>query len=116
MLANQLLQKRLNRHGYHQSKLVPGLWKHDTRPIQFTLVVDDFCVKYVGEDHALHLQSVLKEDYKITTDWAAKKYIGITLDWDYAKRQVHLSIPGYVSKALKQFQHIWTGQTQNSPF
>ena len=31
--ANKLLKKRLNKHGYRQSKLVPGLWKHDTRPI-----------------------------------------------------------------------------------
>ena len=53
LLANELLEKRLNKHGYHQSKLVPGLWKHDKRPIQFTLVVDDFGVKYEGEQHAL---------------------------------------------------------------
>jgi hypothetical protein len=42
LLANELLEQRLNKHGYVQSKLVPGLWKHNTRPIQFTLVVDDF--------------------------------------------------------------------------
>ena len=35
--ANQLLEKRLNKHGYHQSKLVPRLWKHDWRPVQFTI-------------------------------------------------------------------------------
>ena len=28
LLANELLKKRLNKNGYHQSKLVPGLWKH----------------------------------------------------------------------------------------
>ena len=27
LLANELLEKRLNKHGYHQSKLVPGLWE-----------------------------------------------------------------------------------------
>ena len=54
LLANELLEKGLNKHGYHQSKLVPGLWKHDTRPIRFTLVVDDFGVKYEGKEHALH--------------------------------------------------------------
>ena len=46
LLANVLLEKWLNTHGYHQSKLVPGLWTHDWRPIQFTLVVDSFCIKY----------------------------------------------------------------------
>ena len=116
LLANQLLEKRLNKHGYRQSKLVPGLWKHKTRPIQFTLVVDDFLVQYVGKEHALHLKSVLENNYKITEDWTASRYIGIQIDWDYDKRQVHLSMPGYVEKALKQFQHKWSGKQQNSPF
>ena len=44
LLANELLEKRLNKYGYYQSKLVPGLWTHEWRPIQFTLVVDDFGV------------------------------------------------------------------------
>jgi hypothetical protein len=30
LLANELLEQRLNKHGYFQSKLVPGLWKHTT--------------------------------------------------------------------------------------
>ena len=69
LLANELLEKRLNKHGYYQNKLVPGLWAHKTRPIQFSLVVDDFGVKYVGEEHALHLKAALEENYKVTTDW-----------------------------------------------
>ena len=103
LLANKLLQKRLNKRGYHQSKLVPGLWKHEWRPIQFTLVVDDFGVKYVGKEHALHLKSTLEDNYGVTTEWDGKRYIGITLDWDYKRRQVHLSMPGYIAKALKVF-------------
>eukprot|EP00804_Cyclotella_cryptica_P028475 CCRYP_020572-RG/>CCRYP_020572-RG protein AED:0.35 eAED:0.35 QI:0/-1/0/1/-1/1/1/0/440 len=69
LLANELLEKRLNAHGYHQSKLVPGLWKHIWRPIQFTLVVDDFGIKYVGDEHPQHLLTVLQEHYSVTTDW-----------------------------------------------
>ena len=115
LLANELLEKRLNKHGYRQSKLVPGLWQHDKRPIQFTLVVDDFGVKYVGEEHAKHLQRVLEEHYKLTCDWTGTRYIGITLDWDYNKRQVHLSMPNYVKKALKQFQHAASKQ-QHAPY
>ncbi len=30
LIANELLKKRLNEHGYHQTKLIPGLWTHDT--------------------------------------------------------------------------------------
>ena len=116
LLANELLEKRLNERGYRQSKLVPGLWKHDWRPVQFTLVVDDFGVKYVGEEHALHLKDTLEQNYKVTTDWTGNRYIGITLDWDYKRRQVHLSMPGYVAKALKQFQHTKAKKDQAAPY
>jgi len=116
LMANELLEKRLNKKGYYQSKLVPGLWKHKTRPIAFALTVDDFAVKYVGKEHALHLKSVLEQHYKITTDWTGTRYIGMTLDWDYEKRQVHVSMPGYVQKALKQFGHVWNGKKQHAPF
>jgi hypothetical protein len=104
LIADKLLEKRLNEHGYRQSKLVPGLWQHNTRPNQFTLVVDDFGIKYIGKKHARHLKKVLKMHYKLACDWRGTGYIGITLDWDYKKRQVHLSMPNYVKKALKQFQ------------
>ena len=64
----------------------------------------------------MHLKSVLEQHYKITTDWTGKRYIGMTLDWDYEKRQVHVSMPGYVKKALKQFGHVWNGKKQHAPF
>ncbi len=49
-------------------------------------------------------------------DWTGKWYIGITLDWDYNKCQVHLvSMPNYVQKALKQFQHK-AGKLQLAPY
>ncbi len=103
LLAQQLLEERLNDVGYYQSTIVPGLWKHESRPIQFTLVVDDFGVQYVGEEHAQHLVSVLRQHYDISTDWKGEKYIGLTLDWDYERREVHLSMPGYIAKARKAF-------------
>ena len=83
LLANKITEKHFNAKRYRQSKLVPGLWEHDWRPIQFTLVVDDFGVKYVGEEHAKHLKDTLLEHYKVTTDWRRTRYIGIALDWDY---------------------------------
>ena len=86
------------------------------RPIQFTLVVDDFGVKYVGEEHAQHLKKALEKDYTVTTEWDGRRYIGITLDWDYERRRVHLSMPGYVSKALKQFQHEKPKVKQDAPY
>jgi hypothetical protein len=116
LIANELLEKRLNKHGYHQSKLVSGLWEHDWHPVWFTLVVDDFGVKYVGKEHALHLQSVIESYYPLSTDWTGNRYIRITLDWDYTNTKVHLSMPGYVAKALKLFQHTCPTAPQHSPF
>ena len=69
LLAQQLLEERLAKHGYTQSKLIPGFWTHKWRPIQFTLVVDDFGVKYEGKEHAEHLMNTLKEYYEISEDW-----------------------------------------------
>ena len=74
--------------------------------MQFTLVVDDSGVQYVGKEHALHLKQTLEHHYKVTTKWDERRYIGITLDVDYKQQQVHLSMPGYIAKALKQFKHV----------
>jgi hypothetical protein len=45
ILANELLQRSLAKDGYRPTQHTHGLWKHDTRPISFSLVVDDFGVK-----------------------------------------------------------------------
>jgi hypothetical protein len=66
------------------------------RFISFTLVVDDFGVKYIEKEHVLHLIKVLKEHYEVEEDWGSTRYIGITLDWDYNHHEVHLSMPEYV--------------------
>ena len=73
LLSQILLEERLQKYGYEQSKLKPGFWKHKWRPIWFTLVVDDFGVKYVGKEHERHLVSVIKENYEISEDWEGKK-------------------------------------------
>jgi hypothetical protein len=50
ILGNKLLQKLLLPHGYYKCNNTPSLWKHKTRPIAFTLVVNDFGVKHVGKN------------------------------------------------------------------
>ena len=113
IIAQKLLEERLAKHGYHQSDKTPGLWTHIWRPISFSLIVDDFGVKYVGKEHADHLIKILEENYVVDKDWEGKKYCGISLDFNYKKRQVHLSMPGYCDEALRRFQHEcvkWTDQ------
>jgi hypothetical protein len=104
-IAQELLEQRLLKAGCTQSKITPGYWKNKWRPISFTLVVDDFGVKYIGKEHVLHLIKVLKEHYKAEEDWGSTRYLGITLDWDYKCHKVHLSMPEYVEQALEHFGH-----------
>ena len=68
-----------------------------------SLVVNDFGVKYTGTYHADHLVQALMTNYKIAIDWKGETLCGIALKWDYNKRTVDLSIPGYVKKALLKF-------------
>jgi hypothetical protein len=62
LLSNQLLQTRLAPFGYYPERHTTGLWLHKTRPISFTLVVEDFAVKYMGKQHAEHLRNALGLD------------------------------------------------------
>jgi hypothetical protein len=93
-LANDLLVKRLNPHGYYPVEHNHGLWRHETRLVTFTLTVDDFGIKYVGKGHANHLLDALKESYEVTEEWEGKLYCGIALKWDYKQDTVDLAMPG----------------------
>jgi hypothetical protein len=85
ILANELLQRNLAKDGYHPTTHTHRLWTHDTRPISFWLVVDDFGVKYVGREHAEHLMTCIKKNSNVSSDWNGTAYCGLTLDWDYKK-------------------------------
>jgi hypothetical protein len=79
IIVQYLLQACLAKVGYHQSKIIPDLWTHKTRKTCFMLVVDNFAIKYTSMEGAQHLVDALKQDYTITIDWDATKYIGLTL-------------------------------------
>jgi hypothetical protein len=82
LLANQLLQKRLKDFGYYPPRHTLGVWLKNTKPTSFSLVVDDFAVRYITKSDANHLRDALLQHYEITTDWEGTVYFGITLDWD----------------------------------
>jgi hypothetical protein len=115
LLANQLLQTRLAPFGYYPARHTPGIWLHKTLPISFTLVVDDFAVKYVGKQHAEHLWNALLRTYELKTGWTATVYSGMTLKWDYKNRTCDISMPGYVSNVLSKFQHDAPKHPQHTP-
>jgi hypothetical protein len=104
-IAQDQLIANLAPYGYKPVKRTPGLWRHITKPTKFTLVVDDFGVKYEGVEDANHLINAIKANYKCTVDWTGALYCGITLKWDYDNQTVDLSMPGYVQSALVRFQH-----------
>ena len=87
--------------------------------IQFTLVVNNFGVKYIGKENADHLISCITEHYKISEDWQGGRYLGLTMDWDYnkvhSKRKVHILMPGYKDAALLRFDHKQPNRPQNQP-
>lgn len=115
ILAYERLVLHLAKYGYAPVTSTPGYFKHHTKPISFVLVVDDFLVKYVGEEHAKHLQSALKDLYTVTTDWEAKQFCKLDLDWDYENRTVAISMKNYVAKALHRFQSAPPSRAQHSP-
>ena len=63
ILENKLLKERLAGEGYIPTKHTPGLWMHKNDLIRFTLVVDDFGIKYV-EKHFIRNKG--EEDRKVT--------------------------------------------------
>ena len=103
--------------GYYEVAHTPGLWRHVTKPVQFTLVVDDFGVKYVGKENAEHLIRTIKQaGYELFEDWAGTLYCGITLDWHYDEGYVEISMPHYIERVLLRFKHEMPKRPQDCPY
>jgi hypothetical protein len=115
ILAKELLQRNLDkmvidRHHTHMTCGPRTLFT-----ISFSLVVDDFGVKYVGREHAEHLMTCIKKHYNISSNWKGGAYCGLTLDWDYEKRTVDFSMPGYIKTALHKYQHSAPARPEHAP-
>ena len=94
----------INLYGYYEVRHTPGYWHHTWRPIDFTLIVDDFGVGYEHNEHALHLLQTLRQYYEaVSVDWTGTLYCGIILKWDYGTRTCELSMPRYVQHDIHKF-------------
>jgi hypothetical protein len=51
----------------------------------------------------------------VHTDWDGTHYLGLSLNWDYKNRHVHLSMPSYIAKALARFGHETPSKPQHQP-
>ncbi len=68
IIVQELPEAHLLKARYTQSKITPGYWKHTWQPISFTLVVDNFGIRYSGKEHVHHLTQVLKQHFQIKED------------------------------------------------
>ena len=115
IIAYKRLVKNLAPHGYHPCTHTPGLWKHITRKTVFTLAVDDFGIKHFHKEDIDHLFAALRQNYSISTDLTGTHYCGLTIDWHYKDGYVDISMPGYVTEALKKILHIVPKKPQHAP-
>jgi hypothetical protein len=65
---------------------MPGLWTHEWRPITFSLVVNNFGVKYIREEHAQLLIQAVQKYYMRLFKKEGERYHGLTIKWDYASK------------------------------
>ena len=115
LIANELLKKRLTKAGYYDCPFTPGLYWHAWRPITFALVVDNFGVKFKGDDHANHLIKTLEKHYDVTIDWKGELFVDIKLAWDYDKITLDTHVPGFTKRALHKYQHPAPKKPQHAP-
>jgi hypothetical protein len=99
-IAQDILIERLAKHGNHETGTT-CLFRHNTNGVAFTLVVDDFGVKF--KDTADDLVRCLQLYYTLTIKKNATKFLGLTIAVDPIAREVRLSAPGAISKALQRF-------------
>ena len=63
IISNDCLTLHLAKHVYAPIPHTQSLWAHVQLPIMFSLVVDDYCVKYTTDAAAHHPISVLRSLY-----------------------------------------------------
>jgi hypothetical protein len=55
------------------------LWQHVTRDIVFSLVVNNFGIRYTAHADADHLIGTLQQVYEVSIDWTGAQYYGLSL-------------------------------------
>ncbi len=116
ILANNLLCSRLITEGFYESVSTPELWHHKWHPIQFSLIVNDFGVEYMGIEHFNFLLDILKKYHGVQFNMAGNKLGGITIKWDYPGKHFQISMPGYIDNLLIKFKHPHPSKPQLSPY
>jgi hypothetical protein len=88
----------------------------EPQPILFTLLVDNFGMKYINKDDVNHLIKFLKQKYKLTKDLDRNLYCGIKLKWNYDYRTLDILMPGYIIKQLQKYKHAIPTKPKHCPY
>jgi hypothetical protein len=97
-LANNQLIAQLAPHGYEPCALTPGLWHHTTRDVVFSLVVDDFGIRYTSRADADHLITTLQAFYDVSLNWTGARYCGLSLKWDFINRTCDMHVHAWLRR------------------
>ena len=104
-LAYDKLVTHLATHRYAPIESTPGPFKHSTKPVHFTLVVDNFGVKYTNIDDAKHLIACIEKLYESTVDWEGTVYCGVHLKrYHLQEPNSHTIYPWIHERGLTPFQ------------
>ena len=87
-ISNDKLKPHLEKFGYEPAPITSCLWWHQTRPLKFSQMVDDFGIKYERQADITHILDALKTLYKISENLESKLYCGLSLECKYYKWEV----------------------------
>jgi hypothetical protein len=100
------LLPRLREAGYRPTGIVPGLYKHESNSVIFTLVVDDFLIQFTHKQDMDHLETDPETPLHYHHGLGGYKVL-----WHHAGMGLqrgalhHLHARLYVEKALLRFTH-----------
>ena len=57
----------------------------------------------------------MQPKYEVKADWTGNNFLGYTLDWQYNKGFVDLTMPKYIPNMLQKLQHKRPNISQYSP-
>ena len=64
--------------------------------------MDDFGATYFSKEDIQHLHDTLTKEYIYKVDWKGENFLGYTIDCNYEKGYVNISMPDYIRNALKK--------------
>ena len=65
-LLQKIIARILNKEGYNQAKHTKGIWLHKNKNISFTLVVDNYGVKYIHKQGVDRLIKILEKNIPLS--------------------------------------------------